>query len=140
MYKSMIQMIPHKEKRFTILEFGVRNVASTSQIQDELVLLDFVYTLDVHTDSELNRFPLSLNVSPEHLFVKFLPNNKYDVILLPEGIRNPETLRPMIHDKTMIIIRFPKILKRYLEKHFVCSKMNETHWYYGIYRCYLIVK
>jgi len=136
----MIQMIPYKEKRFSILEYGVRNAASTSNILDELTRLDFTYNLDVHTNSEMNRFPLSMSVTPRQLFIKFLPNKKYDVILLPEGIHNPEILQPMVHEKTVIIIRFPKLLKRRLEKHFICSKMNEDHWYNGIYRCYLMVK
>jgi len=133
----MVQMVPLSTSELQVLEFGAGVGKSTTQIKDELRLKKFNFFLDVFDYSEHNRFYLSMIVSPMQLFIKNLPSKKYHVIFLPEGIRDPSVLTPLVTESTMIIIRFPKLLKRFLERHFVCSQSEETHWYFGIYKCYL---
>jgi len=137
MYRQMIQAIPRCEREIQILEIGAGYGKSTRRFKSELATLEYSFMLDVYDYSETNRFYLSMIVSPTQLFFTYFPQKKYDVILLPEGIRDPESLRKLIHETTIIIIRHPKILKKFLERHFVCSLSNEQHWYFGVYRCYL---
>jgi len=140
MYRQMIRVIPQTRDEIHLLEIGAGRGDSTSRFRDELRNLDFKFFLDVHDYSEYNRFYLSMIVSPMQLFITSLENippKKYDVILLTNGIRDPKSLLPLVHESTVIIIRYPKILKRFLESHFICSLSNETHWYFGVYRCYI---
>lgn len=139
----MIQMIPKKSTEIQLLEVGAGRGDGTSRFKDELSKHDFNYFLDVHEYSEYNRFYLSMLVPPTQLFITSLENvppKKYDVILLTNGVRNPDVLIPYTHETTVIIIRYPKILKRFLDSYFVCTLSNESHWYFGVYRCYLKTK
>lgn len=133
----MVQMIPSTPKEIQILEIGAGVGKSTTQIKDELRVRQFSFFLDVFDYSEHNRFYLSMIVPPTQLFIKNLPTKKYNVILLPEGIRDPSVLNSLVHESTIVIIRFPKLLKRFLERHFICTQIDETHWYFGVYKCYL---
>ena len=136
----MIRVIPRTQDEIHLLEIGAGPGYGTSQLRDELRNLDFKFFLDVHEYSEVNRFYLSMIVSPMQLFITSLDNvppKKYDVILLTNCIRDPNSLTPFVHESTVIIIRYPKMLKRFLESRFVCSMSDESHWYFGVYRCYL---
>lgn len=136
----MIRVIPFTPVEINLLEIGAGRGDSTSRFRDELRNLDFNFFLDVHEYSEVNRFYLSMIVSPMQLFITSLENippKKYDVILLTNGIRDPKRLIPLVHESTIIVIRYPKMLKRFLESYFICSLSNENHWYFGVYRCYL---
>jgi hypothetical protein len=140
MYRQMIGIIPRTQDEIHLLEVGAGIGDSTSRFRDELRNLDFKFFLDVHEYNEYNRFYLSMIVSPMQLFITSLENippKKYDVILLTNGIRDPKHLFPLVHDSSIIIIRYPKMLKRFLESYFICSLSNENHWYFGVYRCYL---
>ena len=136
----MIRVIPFTPVEINLLEIGAGRGDSTYRFRDELRNLDFNFFLDVHEYSEVNRFYLSMIVSPMQLFITSLENippKKYDVILLTNGIRDPKRLIPLVHESTIIVIRYPKMLKRFLESYFICSLSNENHWYFGVYRCYL---
>ena len=136
----MIRVIPRTQDEIHLLEIGAGQGYGTSQLRDELRNLDFNFFLDVHEYSEVNRFYLSMIVSPTQLFItslKNIPPKKYDVILLTNGIRDPKSLIPLVHESTIVVIRYPKILKRFLESYFICSLSNEDHWYFGVYWCYL---
>jgi hypothetical protein len=136
----MIQLIPKTPTEIQLLEVGAGRGEGTSRFKDELRRLDYTFLIDIHDYNEYNRFYLSMIVPPTQLFITSLENippKKYDVILLTNGVRNPNVLAPYTHEKTVIIIRYPKILKRFLDSYFVCTISNETHWYFGVYRCYL---
>ena len=130
-------MIPSTKKEIQVLEIGASLGRSTSQFKDELRALGLKFFLDVYENNESNRFYLSMIVPPTQLFIKILPQKKYNVILLPEGITNASVLSKLVtDDSSVIIIRYPKVFKSRLEQYFVCSLADETHWYFGIYRCY----
>jgi hypothetical protein len=133
----MVQMIPPLVSELQILEVGGGVGKSTTQIKDELRIQKLNFFLDVFDYNEYNRFYLSMVVPPTQLFIKNFPSKKYHIVFLPEGIRDPSVLYPLVYESSMIIIRFPKLLKRFLEHHFVCAQSIETHWYFGIYKCYL---
>jgi len=140
MYREMIQLIPQTQNEVTILEIAAGSGVGTSRFRDELIKRNFNYFLDIHDYYESNRFYLSMIVSPMQLFITSLekiPKKKYNVILLSEGVKNPKLLENFINEKTIIIIRYPKLFKRNLEKFFICSQSFENHWYFGVYKCYL---
>jgi hypothetical protein len=136
----MIKILPYTQREIVVLEVNAGSGVGTTRFIDELTRLDFNYFLYCQESRECNRFYLSMNLPPTHIFITSLervPPRTCDVILLPEGIKNPKLLKPFVKDTTIIVIRYAKLFKSRLEKYFVCTKSNENHWYFGVYMCFL---